>query len=961
VAYIETALVSSSGKLLIQLDDGTVIDAGYVKGERGPAGRDGQDGAPGIPGARGEAGANGSKWFTGVGAPDVSEGSNSDLYMDVASSMLPIYQKVSGDWLFLANLKATPVGSGGGAAGAAGGGGSVIIFPQPDGGLPPDKDNDGKPISSGDLWYDPNTGLLWVYNGTKWLPIGDRPPVSVGPNPPLWNSSGDTNNRYPVREGDLWFDSDQLALYVAALDADDDLVWIIATPANRTAVDDEVNTFVLPASATDRQEEYNPVTDTWYVYNEPKKQWIDFHPNDDPCLEIYGYILQYNGRNDTNTAFSNVNYFAFSIYSRTDYPDNRYNEHYLDAGDGLGWQKCEDMDAATLEKYGITRVDQWQVNFAGPNGSSSIWADQNVTYPDAKVKGVATQMDADGNDLLDENGDVIQVEGPEIRIYDDPAISIDERDLQPVIASCGPGQSPGKRYLLAHGDDVQDTEGDIQFYRWKDGVSFQHGDDTTPAGEETKVFLAPGFLNLQCHNGPAHLSARNSTAEVNGGDLTNIISGKDVRTTAGRHFEVFAKEDAVIKAGLSSTEDGDVRLEATGGGELVARTIDETDVDEQIVNKRYVDQKEAFLQGEIIELEEEIEGIAITSERGEWISSTTANPGEFRMVNLMGQTTQDYNDETVVSIFFNNFDAQTPSVEHGWADVEVGMILELLDRPDSDYAIYEITGVNPGATVMSFDVAFIKGVGEATLGDRTRIKIFAKPTGGSLEDYVRIAGDTMTGTLTMGNTLDMPDGADTDSPTVTFKAKNSGGTIRQSTLQVKSGANTLYASGAFRAGGAISAAGNLQYNGSDRIKLASNSSIQELRVGSDVAMQWDSQYGIRGIRAANSWGENGKFLSYSSSYGLQWTTPPSTSYSLPTANTSTKGGVTVWTASSSYTFVGCTKMSGSQIGVVLSTNTQRGVNYKGICAITSGTPSASSYQQGTMVFSTSTNAVYIRT
>ena len=32
--YIETALVSSAGKLLIQLsDDGTIIDAGYVKGQ----------------------------------------------------------------------------------------------------------------------------------------------------------------------------------------------------------------------------------------------------------------------------------------------------------------------------------------------------------------------------------------------------------------------------------------------------------------------------------------------------------------------------------------------------------------------------------------------------------------------------------------------------------------------------------------------------------------------------------------------------------------------------------------------------------------------------------------------------------------------------------------------------------------------------------------------------------------
>ncbi len=119
--YIETALVSSAGKLLIQLSDGQVIDAGYVKGSQGPPGRDGADGSPGIPGAKGDPGTNGAKWHTGVGAPEIGLGENGDLYMDVASALLPIYQKVNGDWLFLTNLKVPPSGGGGGQGGAAGG------------------------------------------------------------------------------------------------------------------------------------------------------------------------------------------------------------------------------------------------------------------------------------------------------------------------------------------------------------------------------------------------------------------------------------------------------------------------------------------------------------------------------------------------------------------------------------------------------------------------------------------------------------------------------------------------------------------------------------------------------------------------------------------------------------------------------------------------------------------------
>jgi len=79
MAAVETALVSANGRLLIQLDDGTIIDAGYVRGGQGPAGRDGADGSPGIPGAKGDPGTNGAQWHTGVGAPELSLGVKGDL------------------------------------------------------------------------------------------------------------------------------------------------------------------------------------------------------------------------------------------------------------------------------------------------------------------------------------------------------------------------------------------------------------------------------------------------------------------------------------------------------------------------------------------------------------------------------------------------------------------------------------------------------------------------------------------------------------------------------------------------------------------------------------------------------------------------------------------------------------------------------------------------------------------
>ena len=81
---------------------------------------------------------------------------------------------------------------------------------------------------------------------------------------------------------------------------------------------------------------------------------------------------------------------------------------------------------------------------------------------------------------------------------------------------------------------------------------------------------------------------------------------------------------------------------------------------------------------------------------------------------------------------------------------------------------------------------------------------------------------------------------------------------------------------------------------------------------------------------------------------------------LPTASTGTKGGVKA--ATTGGTYVGCTKMNGEVMGVVQSSSSVRGVNYKGQACITSdSTPNAANFQQGAMIFSTSTNSLYIRT
>ena len=211
---VETALVSSGGDLLIQLSDGNVVNAGRVRGNPGPQGEQGEQGIRGAHGKDGTDGTNGAQWHTGVGAPEISVGENNDMYLDVASALLPIFQKVNGDWLFLANLKPTPPAAGGGGGGAAAGdGGAIIIYPSPDGNGP-NVDNDGKPIDIGDLWFDPNNGYIWIWDGTNWVPAANKPPVIISPTPPEFNNSSDNITEYPVVDGDLWLDPEGNILYI---------------------------------------------------------------------------------------------------------------------------------------------------------------------------------------------------------------------------------------------------------------------------------------------------------------------------------------------------------------------------------------------------------------------------------------------------------------------------------------------------------------------------------------------------------------------------------------------------------------------------------------------------------------------------------------------------------------------------------------------------------------------------
>jgi hypothetical protein len=165
----------------------------------------------------------------------------------------------------------------------------------------------------------------------------------------------------------------------------------------------------------------------------------------------------------------------------------------------------------------------------------------------------------------------------------------------------------------------------------------------------------------------------------------------------------------------------------------------------------------SFLQNEIIELEEEIDAIAPSVERGKWTftaTGTVAQPGQFTMYDAdFGSGGPIGLFKSVKSIWFNEIDAD--GVSHGFADIDDGELLEIFVDGSPEFGLYEVKGKahdeTQGAT--SFwvvDVQFIRTNEDTTAvapGELCRFKVFHAPSGGEAGDFVMKSGDTMTGQL----------------------------------------------------------------------------------------------------------------------------------------------------------------------------------------------------------------------
>ena len=172
------------------------------------------------------------------------------------------------------------------------------------------------------------------------------------------------------------------------------------------------------------------------------------------------------------------------------------------------------------------------------------------------------------------------------------------------------------------------------------------------------------------------------------------------------------------------------------------------------VNKEYVDTRDEILQQEIIELEEEIDAIAPSTQRGEWhfdMSKTTPDPGDYYLVNSNNGNpvlTDQYNETDIV--VFHNTDAN--GITNTWAGVELDELIQIFDQPDPDFVLGTIKEIDTARVPNSVWIRFDRERGEGSPDNNpdiklSRVNIFKAPTGGSASDFVLKTGDEMSGPL----------------------------------------------------------------------------------------------------------------------------------------------------------------------------------------------------------------------
>ena len=196
--------------------------------------------------------------------------------------------------------------------------------------------------------------------------------------------------------------------------------------------------------------------------------------------------------------------------------------------------------------------------------------------------------------------------------------------------------------------------------------------------------------------------------------------------------------------------------------------VEETDTGKSLVNKEYVNDEDNKLLNLIIELEEEIDAIAPSVERGTWKyngtqSTSDANPGpgyfylQKKESGFAANIVATYGQANQLIIHNENADGELKDL----ISIASGLLLQMYDVDDKDFILGEIVSVEDLGGFCRFTLTGVDSgpeVGAAPEDEKlSRLNIFQKPTAGNTYEFVKKSGDKMSGTLHMVNEGDATD------------------------------------------------------------------------------------------------------------------------------------------------------------------------------------------------------------
>ena len=417
------------------------------------------------------------------------------------------------------------------------------------------------------------------------------------------------------------------------------------------------------------------------------------------------------------------------------------------------------------------------------------------------------------------------------------------------------------------------------------------------ASTSVRPNLSPNVSAISGSTTPKTKASSTSTTASTSSPPPPPVSLDSINSTIG---EALAVQEQII----ARVEDGEA-VQAT----LQTTVADALTTQQSILNEQIVQ------NNQIVELEEEIESLAPSLDRGKWNLATlgagvTLASGEYAMgiganrvyceeqyeqclLAIGGNPNDDpaalaecnriagvcfnaadgngeyYMNDWSHATFLHFHKTDSEGKNHTFSDYEVGMFIDLFDQGDTGFAVFEIT-VAPtlDGDVYTIGVTPVQHEGEAS--GLARIKVF-ELAGAEVTDFVRKTGDEMTGTLHLKS--DVYDANGTPYPKIRFTAPNSAGDDTTDVSLWLDGSTYMRLNRNFKVDGTVSTSGNLQYQGETRVGL--NSSGGYLGKGTTSAkraLEWDADGKVTKIQASNGYGETGQALTVGPNETLQWAT-----------------------------------------------------------------------------------------